>query len=171
MNIEVDVASQLFPNPFTMAFTLLVTAVLFFFIYKFVFDPARAMIQKRQALMAAELSDAAKAKEEASIDREKAKEEIFKARDMASEIIADAKLKADETKGEILKSANDKADDMYRKAKDRILKEEKEMREGLNDEIVDVALEASKKLLGDKDLSKQDEEAIDRFIRELSDEH
>ena len=160
MNIEVDVASQLFPNPFTMAFTLLVTAVLFFFIYKFVFDPARAMIQKRQALMEAELSDAAKAKEE-----------IFKARDMASEIIADAKLKADETKGEILKSANDKADDMYRKAKDRILKEEKEMREGLNDEIVDVALEASKKLLGDKDLSKQDEEAIDRFIRELSDEH
>ena len=99
MNIEVDVASQLFPNPFTMAFTLLVTAVLFFFIYKFVFDPARAMIQKRQDLMAAELSDAAKAKEEASIDREKAKEEIFKARDMASEIIADAKLKADETKG------------------------------------------------------------------------
>lgn len=170
MDIGVDISTQLFPNPFTMLYTLCVTGILFFFVYKFLFNPARDMMRKRQDLMQGELASAKLAKEEALSDRQKAKEEINKARDMATDIVSEAKLKADKTKDEIIKSANDKADDMYRKVKDRILKEEKEMREGIGDEIVDVALEASKKLLGDKDLSKQDEEAIDRFIRELKDE-
>ncbi len=170
MDIGVDISTQLFPNPFTMLYTLCVTGILFFFVYKFLFNPARDMMKKRQDLMQSELEKAKLSKEQALEDRKKAQDEIIKAQGLASEIVAEAKLKADEKRDEIISSANNKADDMYRKAKDRIAKEEKELREGINDQIVDVALHASKKLLNEKDLTKQDEEAIDRFIRELSDE-
>ena len=65
MDIGIDISSQLFPNPFTMLYTLLVTAVLFFFVYKFLFNPAREMMAKRADYVQSKLDDADKLNAEA----------------------------------------------------------------------------------------------------------
>ena len=48
MDLGFDVATQLMPNILTMLTQWCATGVLFFFVYKFLFNPAREMIAKRQ---------------------------------------------------------------------------------------------------------------------------
>lgn len=170
MDIGVDISSQLFPNPFTMLFTLMVTGVLFFFVYKFLFNPAREMIAKRADYVQSKLTEADNLNSEAHENLTKSKAEIDKAAKLSQEIIENAKKEANEVKGDIVKDANQKADDIYKKAHERIRKEELELRKDLNKEIVDVALAASEKLIVSKELEKQDSLSIKKFVEELDNE-
>ncbi len=167
MNIEVDVAGQLFPNPFTMAFTLLVTGVLFFFIYKLVWDPARAIIKKREDYYDDKIKSADSLNGEAQENLKKSKQAIIDADKLADEIRTNAKAEGNEIKADIVSKAHKEADDLIVKAKERMEKERKELEADINEQIVDVALAASEKLIGTKDVKGQDREAIERLIEEF----
>ncbi len=170
MNIEVDVASQLFPNPFTMAFTLLVTGVLFFFVYKFLWGPSRELLAKRQAYYDEKVTGADQMNEEASRNLKESKEAIAKADKLAQEIRQSAKSEALAIRDDIVDDAKRQADDYIQRAKERMEKEKKELKADINEQIVDVALAASEKLIGSKDVTRQDKEAIERFIEEIDHE-
>ena len=169
MNIEVDVAAQLFPNPFTMAFTLLVTGVLFFCIYKLVWDPARKIIAKRQAYYDEQVSGADMLNEQAKANLDRSKEAIYEADELAQKIKEDAKKEAKLYKEDVMASAHKQADELVDKAKERMDKERRELLADINEQIVDVALAASEKLISSKDVASQDKEAIERFIKEYED--
>ena len=168
MDLGIDISQKLFPNPLTMLYTLCVTAVLFFFIYKFLFNPAREMIQKREDYVNGKLKDDNNINLEAKENLSKAKEEVEKAKVLSKDIIETAKKEAKDTKAVIVDDAKTEAQDIYRKAHDRIKKEEMELKKDINRQIVDVALSASEKLLKDKDLSKQDEDSLNEIIDELN---
>ena len=87
MDLGIDISQQLFPNPLTMLYTLCVTAVLFFFIYKFLFNPAREMIQKREDYVNGKLKDADNINLEAKENLSKAKEEVEKAKELSKKIV------------------------------------------------------------------------------------
>ena len=170
MDIGIDISSQLFPNPFTMLYTLLVTAVLFFFVYKFLFNPAREIIAKRADYVQSKLDDADKLNAEAHENLKTSNMEIEKAQKLSHEIVESAKKEAQDVRDSIVSDAKEKSDEILRKAHDRIKKEELELKKDISKEIVDVALAASEKLITSKELDKQDELSIKKFVEELSDE-
>ena len=164
MSIEVDVASQLIPNPFTMAFTLLVTAVIFFFVYKFLWGPARELLAKRQAYYDDKIKSADEMNAEAASNLDQSKEALKKADALAEDIKASAKVEAEAMKNDIVAKGRRQADDYIDRAKERMAKERDELMADINEQIVDVALAASEKLLGSKDMSTLDKKAIEDFI-------
>ncbi len=168
MDIGVDISTQLFPNPLTMLYTLCVTAILFYFVYRLVFNPAREIIRKRADYVQGKLTEADALNTEAQTNLMLAKDEIDKAQTLSKDIIANAKKEAVDVKNSIVNDANVKADDIYRKAHERIKKEEIELRRDINKQIVDVALCASEKLIAKKDLSDEDQESIARLVEELN---
>ena len=168
MDIWVDISTQLFPNPLTMLYTLCVTAILFYFVYRLVFNPAREIIRKRADYVQGKLTEADALNTEAQTNLMLAKDEIDKAQTLSKDIIANAKKEAVDVKNSIVNDANVKADDIYRKAHERIKKEEIELRRDINKQIVDVALCASEKLIAKKDLSDEDQESIARLVEELN---
>lgn len=170
MDIGVDIAEQLFPNPFTFIFTLMVTGVLFFFMYKYLFDPAREMIAKRADYVQGKILDADNINKEAQDNLIHSKEEIIKAQALSKEIIDTAKKEANEIKEDYVKAANQKAEQIYQRANDSIAKKEAELLKDINKQIVDVALAASEKLIVDKQLDKQDALSIEKFIEEMNDD-
>ena len=170
MDIGVDVSTQLFPNPLSMLYTLCVTGVLFFFVYKFLFGPAREIIAKRADYVQSKLTDADNTNAEAKKHLESAKAEVEKAQDLSKEIIERAKEEAVGVKDSIVKDANEKADDIYRKAHERIQKEEVELKRDINRQIVDVALAASEKLITKTELDAQTTRSIEAFVEELNDD-
>ena len=164
MSIEVDVTAQLIPNPFTMAFTLLVTAVIFFFAYKFLWGPARELLAKRQAYYEDKIKSADEMNAEATNNLEESKQALKKADTLAEEIKASAKAEAEAMKNDIVAKGRRQADDYIDRAKERMAKERDELMADINEQIVEVALAASEKLLESKDMSSLDKKAIERFI-------
>ena len=72
-------------------------------------------------------------------------------------------------KNDIVAKGRRQADDYIDRAKERMAKERDELMADINEQIVDVALAASEKLLESKDMSSLDKKAIERFIEENDD--
>lgn len=165
--LNFDVQGALFPNPFTMFIQLCVTFVIFFFVKKYLWKPAQAIMDKRSAKMQASLDDADKAREEALQQLGEAKVELSKAYESSTEIVNGAKQEATQLKEQILAEAK-RESQARRDEVERLIELHKREVEGqLHDEIVSVAMAAAAKLLNEKATSKDDDAAIDKFVGEL----
>ena len=85
-------------------------------------------------------------------------------------MIDSAKKQANSEKDRIIKEANTQAASTLEKANITIEKQKQELLKDLQKEIVDVALAASAKLLGESDLGEQDKRSIESFVKEISNE-
>lgn len=165
--LNFDVQGALFPNPFTMLIQLCVTFVLFYFIKKFVWVPAQNIMAKRSAKMQADLADAEKSRNEAIQQLDEAKAELSKAYNSSTEIVNGAKNEATKLKEEILAEAKRESQARRDEVERLIELHKKEVENQLHDEIVTVAMAATAKLLNEKATSKDDDLAIDKFVKEL----
>ncbi|MEG0077149.1 F0F1 ATP synthase subunit B [Anaerorhabdus sp.] len=168
MMIDIDIANQLFPNPTTMVIQLLATGVLFFFVYKYLWDPARDMLEKRSHVMHLKLQEAETKLEEAQSDRQRAHDEVSNAYHKSQEIIAKAENEAKNVKEDILEQAKVEATTKLEKAREEIALEKHQMREEMVDEMVTVAMLAAEKLISEKVDSSQDQKVIEDFVKEMS---
>ncbi len=165
--LNFDVQGALFPNPFTMFIQLCVTFVLFYFVVKFLWKPAQNIMAKRSAKMQASLDDADKAREEALQQLTEAKAELSKAYESSSEIVNGAKQEATQLKEQILAEAKRESQARREEVERLIDLHKREVESQLHDEIVNVAMAATAKLLNEKATSKDDNEAIEKFVGEL----
>lgn len=170
MDLGFDVAQQLLPNILTMLTQWCATGVLFFFVYKFLFNPAREMIAKRQDYMQGKLEEAERFELEAKKHEEVSKNEILQAKKMSQDILQRAKEEAVAEQDRILKEASRKAEEKMQKAQDSILKQKLEMQKDMREHIVNVALAASEKLMVEKALDEENARALSRFVEEMEDE-
>lgn len=168
MMIDIDIAQQLFPNPLTMFIQLCATGVLFFFAYKFLWNPARDLLAKRAEFVHTKLSEAEKNLQEARSDRQRAHDEVSNAYHKSQEIIAKAENEAKAVKEELLEQAKNDAATKLEKAREEIAIEKNQMREEMVDEMVTVAMLAAEKLISEKVDSHQDQKAIEDFVKEMS---
>ncbi|SJZ39573.1 F0F1 ATP synthase subunit B [Anaerorhabdus furcosa] len=168
MMIDIDIAQQLFPNPLTMFIQLCATGVLFFFAYKFLWDPARALLAKRSDFVHTKLSEAERSLQEARSERQKAHDEVSNAYHKSQEIIAKAENEAKAVKEDILEQAKNEATSKLEKAREEIAIEKSQMREGMVDEMVTVAMLATEKLISEKVDSTYDQKTIENFVKEMS---
>lgn len=166
--MEFDIQGVLFPNWLTMLVQLCSTIVLFLLCKKLLWTPARNILKKRQEKMNEGLENARKLQEEATAELNDAKENLEKARERSSEIVEQARKEANELRDEIVNHAKDEANQKLANADKQIENKKLEAKQEIHDEMVNVAMAAVSKLLNDKATSKDDEEAIQKYIDEVN---
>ncbi|MCR5228995.1 MAG: F0F1 ATP synthase subunit B [Solobacterium sp.] len=165
--IDVDIVGQLVPNPLTMFVQLCSTLVLFYLMKAILWESVKDFLNKRSEKMQSDLMDSEKAKQEAFGDRQKALEQLNQASGRAEEIVSAAIKEARDEKDTILAQANREAEAVRQKARYDIEAERREMYEGLRSEMVNVAMDAAGKLIGERDSADLDRQAVDAFVKEV----
>ena len=168
--MEIEVAEQLFPNVLTIVTQLCATGILLYFVTKYLWNPAREMIAKRQDLVQSRIDEAESLKAAAEQEKANADAELRDLQARAKGMVENARNEAASERERILEDANRKAEATLEQANATIEKQRAELRRDIQKEIVDVALEASAMLLGKEGLEEQDQRAIESFVREIQDE-
>lgn len=169
--IDIDIIGQLLPNPVTMLVQLCSTLVLFLVVKKYLWQSVVNMLDKRSEAMQSELNEAEALKRQAYETNEEAKKQLKEASDTSKRIVARAENEGKAVKEQILTSAKKEAEDKLESARREIAYEKKQMRSEMISEMVEVAMMATEKLIQEKSDSKDDQAAIERFVKEASDYH
>jgi len=164
--IDVDIVGQLIPNPLTMIVQLCSTLVLFLLAKFFLWKPVQKILNARTEKMQSDLSESEKAKREAISELEKATAQLMDASSKAEDIINAAVKQAKDEKASILAQADKEANAARKRAHEQIEAERAEMIQGMQKEMVEVALSAAGKLIGEKNPEELDRQAIDMFVKE-----
>ena len=167
--IDVDIVGQLVPNPLTMIVQLCSTLVLFLIAKIFLWPSVKKYLDARSEKMQSDLNESEKAKQDAFSDREKAKEQLSEASGKAEEIVNAAIRQAKDEKAGILEQAGREAEAVRKKAEEQINAERQAMYADMKKEMVDIAMSAAGKLIGETNGEDLDRAAIDAFIKDAED--
>lgn len=162
-----NIASDLFPNIWTMITQLAATGILFLAVRHFLWQPTREYLNKRADYAQDQISQAEKLRQEAVQLNEEAGASIKSAGAQAREIVDNAKADSIRLKESLLKEAKLEADNKLEAARKEIEFEKQAMRSEVTKEIVDVALAATEKLLLKKVTEDDDRVAIEKFVKEV----
>ena len=166
--IEIDVIGQLLPNPITMLTQLCSTLVLFLVIKKFLWKSITGMLDRRAEKMQEELTASEQARQQAQQDRENARQELKEAVTRSQTMIEKATVEAKSVREEIVRKAKTEADDQIIRARGQIELERSQMQSEIHREMVEVAMSAAEKLIGEKSIEAGDRQAVDQFVKEVS---
>ena len=165
--INVDVVGQLFPSLPTVVVQLLSTLVLFLAAKKLLYQPIMDFLHARQVEAQRELDDAKTLKAQAQNDRNKAASELKASAQKADALLSAAKLNAEKEKQAILSSARESAKATMDNADQWAKSRKAALLDDVKDEMVDIALAASAKLMASKADSESDRKAVEAFVKEM----
>ncbi len=148
-----------------LAFIILIT-VAFFVAYK----PIRKFIKNRQDYVEGKIVEAESREEKSRNLINEGNTYVSESKKEANRIIEKAKLDANKQKDEIIEQARKDAGLEKEKARQEINLEIEANKQMIHDEIVDVALNASKELLSREVNSKDNKRLLDDFVNELNEE-
>lgn len=166
--INIDIVEQLVPNVYTMIVQLCSTLVLFLLMKKFLWKSVKKFMNAREEKMQSDLAASAQAKQDALGDRQKALNELQEASSRSKQIVDAAVQQAKDEKTNILAQANQEADAVRKKAQEQIESERQDMYRSMQKEMVDVAMAAAGKLIGEKSNEEMDRKAVDAFVKEAA---
>ena len=166
--IDVDVLGQLIPNPLTMLVQLCSTLILFLLMKKFLWKSVQNFLGKRSEKMQEDLTVYETARDEALEDRRKAGEQLAEVSKKSEEIVNAAIAEAKAEKDIILAQANKEAANARKKAHEQIEAERQAMQDAMKKEMVEIALAAAGKLIGDTSSEEYDRKAVSAYVKEAS---
>ena len=165
--LDIDVATQLFPDPLTAITQLCATLVLFLIFRHFLWDAVKMWMQKRQAFLDSEVKvareNAAETENELSAARSKVKDAVIR----SNNIISKAEKDGNVLREEILLNAKKDAERKIERAKEEILQQQREAENDMRKEIIEVAMSATEKLVGKNTNSNDDRIELDKLLKEL----
>ena len=162
-----EVLQILNPMTSTIFWSIVVFVILVIVLWKFVLKPVNNMISKRQEEIREKIDDADKKSLEASKYIEEKKKSIDKSRIEAKKIIDEGKEAARKIKEEIEHQASEKSKLMLKDALTEIRSEKDRSINEVKDEMVDIALSASQKMIS-KSLSEEDhKKLIEESLKDL----
>lgn len=165
--LDVDIQGQLFPNIYTLITQLGATFIIFVVFKKFLYIPVVNWLDQRAEKMQEDLVIAQQQKQLAFEEVEKAKQ-LYQDNVVAGRnLISESQNQAQQEKQAILHAAKVEADAMLAQAKIAIENQRQELLVNINDEIVDVAMAATNKLLHQSISEDTLQQAIDEFVKEL----
>ena len=165
--VNFDVQGSLMPNLYTMIVQLCATLIIFLCIKKWLWKPVKNILAKRADAMQASLDSAFEQNEAARVNLEASRKDLNDAKESSREIIDAARQEAVNLKNEIVSDAKRQAQAKLDQADEKIARAKADAQSDLHDEMVSVAMAAVSKLLDEKATSKDDEEAIDKYIKEV----
>lgn len=164
--IDVDINGQLIPNILTIVVQLCSTLILFLVAKKFLWKSVKNWLDARAVKMQEDLTAGEQAKADALQDRSKAQEQLTAASKRSEQIIDAAVKEASAEKESILAEARREANAEREKAQKQIKSERNAMYDSMKKEMVDIAMDAAAKLIGDTDTKDLDRKAVDAFVKD-----
>ena len=158
---------KLFPNPWDALAVFLAFVILLIVVFYFAYKPVKKLIQKRAEYVDGKLRHAEQSEKEALEKVEEAKSNIKKSQQEALVIVEQAKVDAEKERQRIKKQAKEEADQEVIRAKQEIEQEIEKSKDEIHSQIVDVAFDASKKVLSREVNQKDNEKLINQFIDDL----
>lgn len=158
---------KLFPNPWDALAVFLAFVILLVVVFYFAYKPLKKLIQKRADYVDGKLRNAEQSEKEAAKKVEEAKLEVKKSHQEALVIVEQAKLDAEKEKERIHQKAKEEADQEVARAKLEIKQEIEKSKDEIHSQIVDVAFDASKKVLSREVKDSDNEKLINQFIDDL----
>lgn len=163
-----DILTLLFPNALTAITQLCATVILFFLMYKLAWKPVKKILDQRSEYEQSKISEANKVAEENNRLNQEAKANVVSAKNKANEIVENARKESEAIKSDILAEGRKTADNYMIKAQADIARQKDQMIAEIHDQIVDVAISATEKMLQEKIDEDKDKDSIDQFIKEVS---
>ena len=161
-----DLDFQLFHDA---ALMIIAVVALFLIMSYFLFNPARAFLQKRQEKIRTELEDAKNNQEDAKALKAEYDEKLRNIDKEAERILADARKRALANENRIVAAAKEEAASIIERAREEAKLEKQKMADDVKKEIVAVAaLMAGKVVSSSIDVTIQDS-LIDETLKEIGD--
>ena len=161
-----DLDFQLFHDA---ALMIIAVVALFLIMSYFLFNPARAFLQKRQEKIRTELEDAKSNQEDAKALKAEYESKLKNIDKEAESILADARKRALASENRIIAAAKEDAAAIIERAKEEAKLEKQKMADEVKKEIVAVAaLMAGKVVASTVDFTIQDS-LIDETLKEMGD--
>lgn len=162
-----DFISRLFPNVWDALATFLAFIVLLLVAFYFGYKPVKKMIKKRGDYVEDKIKDAENKNKDAEEKLQQANLEIKDSNVEAMNIIEKAKEDALKEKERIALEAKQVREEEIKKTKEQIAQEIEASKDEVHKEIVQVALDASSKILSREVSEKDNEKLIDDFLKDL----
>ena len=156
-------------NIWQILISLLNLLLLFLIIKKFLFKPAKNIMEKRQEEINEKYSVAENLKKEAMGYKEKYENQLKGAKEEAQTILSAATDNAKRREEKLIFEAKENADGIIRRAEAEAELTHKKAVEGIKREIVEVSGMLAEKMLGREINHEDHRELIDSFIKEIGD--
>ena len=147
--------------------TIIAVMALVFAMSYFLFDPVRKLMEDRQRLIAADIENAAKDKEDAALLKEQYDDKLKQVDKEAEEILSEARKKALKNEARIVEEATLEAARIMERTSEEIELEKKRALDDVKQEIISVAtVMAGKVISSNMDVSVQ-ESLVDETLKEM----
>ena len=159
--------SKLIPNWVSFVAQLGALLVLILVVVIFAYKPVKKIITKRQDYIEANIKEAEQSKAVWKENELKSKEIVLASDRTAANIVAEAKLSAEKERSKILAQTALDVEKMKQEAENDIARMELEAQDKIKKEMVSLALDASKELLGREVSSKDNTRLLEEFIEDV----
>jgi F-type H+-transporting ATPase subunit b len=143
-----DFLDKLFPNGWSFLINFLAMIVLFVAVYFIAYKPIKKYVDARKDYVEHNLRDSERAKQINEAKAAESEEIIANAKAEAAQIVAKGKADATTAGESIIQGAEKDAQERQKAADEAIKQAEEKSKRAIHDEIVNVALDASKQVLG-----------------------
>lgn len=167
-DISNTISENLIPNLYSTLAQIAATIILFVCIIFLGYKPAKKFLSKRKELLDKEVDETKKNAAEAKMKNLEADKNIVESKNKAKEIVKQAKIDANIQKEEILQSANEEASKRLKDTESIISKQKAEAYKEIKDVVVDVAFDATKKILEREVSEKDNQKIIDEFVNKIN---
>lgn len=165
--MEIDIAGKLFPNWTTMIVQLAATAILFYFFKKFLYVPLQNYLASRAQFVESNIQEAKEMNEQAKLKLEEsdklARASAQEYREVVDKAKADAKLQSEKIIAEAQATANARIAQMEK----QIVSEREKAQNEMYANMVDVALEAAKKIVAKEIDEATSRKMVEDFVEEV----
>ena len=161
------IRENLIPNWVSFACQLGALIVMILVIFFVAYKPVKNMIQKRADYIEQNVREAEEAKALALRNSTESEERIIASKKEAAEIIANAKLTAENNRKESIEATQLEINKMKELAEEDIARSKEEAKEEIRQEMVSVALEASKEVLKREVNEKDNARIVQDFIKDM----
>lgn len=165
-----SIVGELGFNGTTFVFSIVNFLIVFTILYKFVFGRIAKVLDKRQKKIKKSLEDAERVKLELSMAEKKADQIIEEARKEKNQILQKAHEESEKIKEEKEKATREAIEEMEKKSREKMAKERNQMIDELREDVAELALMATEKIVKSKLDKKVDKEFIIEYLDKIEKE-
>ena len=161
------IVNKLFGSWQSLLIQLGATLIMILIVSKFLMQPVREILQKRQDYVVNQVLKAEQIKEEAENKEKEVKQKIASLNVEASTILDEARKNAELIKDKALKEIEEEKEIQHQNLLKQLEQEKENAKEEIRKEILDVALKATEVVLQREVNSKDNQSIVENFIKEV----
>ena len=164
LNVSVDF------NLVNMLVQLTATLVLYFILRKFLYFPIKDLLNKRQDYIMKNVDDSEKNNLKSQVALRDYELKLKEAKKEANEIVEQAKKRADDIVNKSVSDAKEESRKIMEKADQELANKKSMAMDEMKGDMVNIAILAAEKLIGENISTKKDKEIIEKSIEEVGKE-